>query len=105
MTLRRSLGPLPDAQVELVDLAEATGAHATFAGSGGAIVGTYDGDDHFEALADAFADIGADLIKLAPISGPGPGSGTTNAIGEPDHSGTEASSPRGNVVTLGRGDR
>jgi glucuronokinase len=102
MALRRSLGPLPDVQVELADLAEATGAHATFAGSGGAIVGTYDGDDHFEALADAFADIGADLVKLEPQS---PGPSTTNDIGEPGHSGAGARSLRGNVVTLGRGDR
>ena len=65
MTLRRQLGPLPEAQVELVDVAEAARTTATFAGSGGAVVGSYRDEDHFEELADLYADIGADVVSLA----------------------------------------
>lgn len=67
MTLRRSLGPLPESQIELVDLAEALGTSATFAGSGGAVVGTYDNSDHFERLCDAYADVGADAVDIMAI--------------------------------------
>jgi glucuronokinase len=100
MALRRSLAPLPDAQLELVDAAEAAGAHATFAGSGGAIVGTYHDDEHFEALDDAFADIGADLVRLEPPAG---GFGDDDGAAADDHD--EASSSgtlSGNVVALDR---
>lgn len=64
MALRRSLGPLSESQLELVDVAEANGTTATFAGSGGAVVGGYRNEDHFESLCDHYADIGADVIAL-----------------------------------------
>ncbi len=68
MALRKQLGPLPIGQLELVDLAEAFGASATFAGSGGAVVGSFGDDDTFDAtfetMRDAYADIGADAIPL-----------------------------------------
>ncbi|MEM8922356.1 MAG: hypothetical protein AAGD35_02565 [Actinomycetota bacterium] len=64
MELRRFLGPLPDEQLELVDVAEAAKATATFAGSGGAVVGSYRDDEHFEELADLYADVGADIVSL-----------------------------------------
>lgn len=70
MQIRRSLGPIPPSQLELVEVAEAHGANATFAGSGGAVVGNYDDDEHFEELCDHYADIGADVMKLD--SGPCP---------------------------------
>lgn len=68
MSLRKQLGPLPEAQIELVDVAESLGAQATFAGSGGAVVGAFEDADRFEesfeSLCDAYADIGADLVRL-----------------------------------------
>lgn len=77
MTLRATLGPLPPAQLELVDVAEAFGARATFAGSGGAIVGAFADRERFqeafEPLSDAYADIGADVVRLestAPDAAP-----------------------------------
>jgi glucuronokinase len=111
MALRRSLGPLPECQVELVDLAEAIGATATFAGSGGAIVGTYDGDDHFEALADAFADIGTDLVRLDTRHA-GDESGPVDAdldraallAGSEQTTIDDNGGPGGNVFVFGRSD-
>lgn len=73
MQLRKALGPLPAAQLELVEVAAAMGAQATFAGSGGAVVGAFDDESRFEvdfeALCDAYADIGADVVRL---EGPSP---------------------------------
>lgn len=68
MALRKVLGPLPTTQLELVELAEALGAVATFAGSGGAVVGAFAGSEAFEkdfgALNDAYSDLGADVVRL-----------------------------------------
>ncbi|MEL7158296.1 MAG: GHMP kinase [Actinomycetota bacterium] len=88
MALRRTLGPIPDSQLELVEVAEATGACATFAGSGGAVVGAYDDADHFERLCDHYADIGADVVALDD-------QGATI-----DEDPAEADVDLGNVVTL-----
>ncbi|MGD0093995.1 MAG: GHMP kinase [Planctomycetota bacterium] len=60
---RRSIYKLPAAQVEMVDAARAVGASAKFAGSGGAIVGTYDGAAMFQALQQALGRIGCVVIK------------------------------------------
>jgi glucuronokinase len=54
---RRSIYQLPAAQVEMVEVARKVGASAKFAGSGGAIIGTY----RDEAL---FADLQAELGKI-----------------------------------------
>lgn len=64
MNLRQSLGPIPESQLELITLAHDLGAPATFAGSGGAVVGCYEDDDHFWAVADAYNQIGAEVIGL-----------------------------------------
>ena len=64
MRLRRQLGPLPDGQIELVDLAESCEATATFAGSGGAIVGAYTDDDHLARLQTALGSVGAVVVTL-----------------------------------------
>ena len=64
MTVRRALGPIPAEHLELVDLAEACGTTATFAGSGGAVVGPFDDEAQFETLCDAYADVGADAIRI-----------------------------------------
>jgi len=63
--LRRSIMKIPRAQVEMVDVARAAGATAKFAGSGGAIIGTYGGDDAvFERLRVALGRIGCETLKL-----------------------------------------
>jgi glucuronokinase len=60
---RRSIYRLPPWQVEMVDTARACGASAKFAGSGGAIVGTYDTEATFQILSRRLAAIGSRTIK------------------------------------------
>ena len=60
---RRSIYRLPAWQAGMVDAARACGASAKFAGSGGAIVGTYDGEPMFEQLQASLAGIGSRTIK------------------------------------------
>lgn len=59
MRLRRRLGPLPEAQLQLVDLAADLDAPATFTGSGGAVVGVHRDADHLAQLQAAYAAIDA----------------------------------------------
>ena len=73
----RDIGPLMDANFDLraslihispgnralVDTGRTLGAAVNFAGSGGAVVGCYDGDpDRLRRLAAAYAELGAKLI-------------------------------------------
>jgi glucuronokinase len=60
---RRSIYNLPRWQIEMVEAARRTGASAKFAGSGGAIVGTYHGATMFEALRAGLAALGCRVIK------------------------------------------
>jgi glucuronokinase len=60
---RRSIYNLPAWQVEMVERARRCGASAKFAGSGGAIVGTYRDDAMFEDLRVNLATNGIRLIK------------------------------------------
>lgn len=85
MALRRRLGPLPDAQLALIDGAELAGAPATFAGSGGAIVGAYTDDEHLDRIGSELASLDAIVIPLTdddPATGPEPedGDGTAGAV-------------------------
>ena len=64
MRLRRLLGPLPEGQVALVDAAERCGAPATFAGSGGSVVGAYTDDDHLERVRAEMASLEAELVVI-----------------------------------------
>lgn len=78
MTLRRQLGPLPEAQLALVDAAERAGAPATFAGSGGAIVGAFSDAVHLARIEAALAELDATVVALAdhgPAGGPDPSGG------------------------------
>lgn len=54
---------LPDWQTQMVMTARDCGASAKFAGSGGAIIGTYDGEEMFEQLRTALGRIGSLVIK------------------------------------------
>ena len=60
---RRSIYRLPQWQIDMIDAARACGASAKFAGSGGAILGTYDGDAMFATLRARLAAIGSRTIK------------------------------------------
>ena len=64
---RRSIYRLPDAHVAMVEKARGVGASATFAGSGGAIVGLYQDESMFARLRDTLAKLGCVVIKPAII--------------------------------------
>jgi glucuronokinase len=66
MALRRMLGPVPDGQLALVDAAERVGSPATFAGSGGAIVGACTDGDHLERIGAEMEALEARVVPLAP---------------------------------------
>ena len=60
---RLSIYNLPAWQVQMIEEARACGASAQFAGSGGAIIGTYAGEAMFDAVRAALAAIGCRTIK------------------------------------------
>src|SRR5438552_8731730 len=60
---RRGIYRLPPWQIEMVEAARGCGASAKFAGSGGAIIGTYDTDATFETVSRRLAAIGSCTIK------------------------------------------
>lgn len=68
--LRNRIFSVSPENKRMVDVARTTGASAKFAGSGGAIVGTYESDAMFAALSEALAGIGCLTIKptLTPPS-------------------------------------
>ena len=60
--LRQSMCKLPRNHVEMIERARSVGVSAKFAGSGGAIIGTFTGDAMLEALKVTLADIGCRVI-------------------------------------------
>jgi glucuronokinase len=60
---RRSIYRLPAWQIDMVEAARSCGASAKFAGSGGAIIGTYDGEVMFDRVRASLAAIGSRTIK------------------------------------------
>ncbi len=60
---RRSIYQLPSGQVQMVEVARSVGASAKFAGSGGAIIGTYRDEAMFENLQRALGAIHCVVIK------------------------------------------
>ena len=61
--LRRSICRIPAAHIEMVERARAAGATAKFAGSGGAIIGTYGNDATFWRLQTELSSIGCRVIR------------------------------------------
>lgn len=61
--LRRSICRLPAEHIRMVEVARQVGASAKFAGSGGAIVGVYDGEAMFERLSAELGKIGCRVLK------------------------------------------
>jgi glucuronokinase len=61
--IRRSICQLPHDQILMVETARSCGASANFAGSGGAIVGTYPDETTFTKLKEAMSTIGCETVK------------------------------------------
>ena len=61
--LRRSICLLPNDQIVMVETARSCGASANFAGSGGAIVGTYPDEQTFVKLQEKMKKIGCETVK------------------------------------------
>ena len=60
---RASIYQISAQNLEMIRRARETGASAKFAGSGGAIIGTYPDEDAYCALQRTLAAIGATVIK------------------------------------------
>ena len=63
--LRDSIFNVSEENRRMIKVARNAGASAKFAGSGGAIVGTYEDEAHFGRLAAALAEIGCKTLKPA----------------------------------------
>ena len=61
--LRASIYPIDQGNLEMIHTARKAGASANFAGSGGAIVGTYTEDAMFTRLADSMKAIGVAVVQ------------------------------------------
>jgi glucuronokinase len=61
--LRRSIMNIAPENLRMVEVARATGASSTFAGSGGAIVGLYRDGRHYQQLVDALATLRCSVIR------------------------------------------
>jgi glucuronokinase len=61
--LRRSICQLPKEHILMIETARSCGTSAKFAGSGGAIVGTYPDEQTFARLKEAMKQIGCETIK------------------------------------------
>ncbi len=66
---RRSIYQLPRGQIEMIEVARSVGASAKFAGSGGAIIGTYSNEQQFAQLDHALSAIGCRVIQPILSSG------------------------------------
>ena len=61
--LRRTLYRISDANIDLVERARSVGASSKFAGSGGAIVGTYEDEAMFQRLVEVYQGTGTTVLK------------------------------------------
>lgn len=64
--LRKSICQISAWQQEMIDVARSCGASAKFAGSGGAIIGTYDDPQAFDQLREEMSRLDCETLKLAP---------------------------------------
>ena len=62
--LRRTIMDLAPGHIHMVETARSTGASAKFAGSGGAIIGTFDGEPMLEDLKQKLGEIGCEVFRL-----------------------------------------
>jgi glucuronokinase len=61
--LRASIYRISEGNAQMISTAREAGATANFAGSGGAIVGTYEGECTYETLVSAMKPLGVAVIK------------------------------------------
>jgi glucuronokinase len=61
--LRSRIYRLDAGNLEMIAVARSAGASANFAGSGGAIVGLYEGEDMFQRLKDKLGPLGISVIR------------------------------------------
>jgi glucuronokinase len=61
--LRRTIMPIAPENLRMVEVARGTGASAKFAGSGGAIIGTYRDGRQYQQLTDALAAIRCTILR------------------------------------------
>jgi len=66
--LRSSICAIHPAQKQMIELARAEGGSAKFTGSGGAIIGTYIDEPHFEKLSNHLAKHQMEVIKPEIVS-------------------------------------
>ena len=67
MELRRAWAPIAEGQLELYSAVSGAGLPATFAGSGGAVVGVLDDDAELGELKAAVHVIGATVVEIRPF--------------------------------------
>ena len=61
--LRKSVYHLSQGNLAMIEAARAAGASAKFTGSGGAIVGVYDGEEMFERILSKLTPLGVKVLK------------------------------------------
>lgn len=61
--LRRTLYQIAKGNIDMIEAARSVGASSKFTGSGGAIVGTYDDEKMYQALAKKMESMGLKIIK------------------------------------------
>ena len=61
--LRAKIYKIDQGNLEMIQLARSTGASANFAGSGGAIVGLYDGEEMYSRLVSTLGKAGIRVVK------------------------------------------
>ena len=67
--LRRSLVPITQGNIDMVEAARSTGASAKFTGSGGAIIGTYKDEAMYQLLVNTLNKLGIEVIKPSIAAG------------------------------------
>ena len=65
--LRRSVYNLSDDNIRMIEIAREMETHAKFTGSGGAAVGTYESEEHFERIEREYHKHGYKTVKAHPV--------------------------------------
>ena len=65
--LRRSIYDLSEENLRMIEIARNQGTSAKFTGSGGAAIGVYRDEEHFEVLRRAYHLAGYETIKVDPV--------------------------------------
>ena len=68
--IRKSVMNISSANLKMVETARCTGASAKFTGSGGAIIGTYQGESMFRKLTSELGKLGVEVLKPVIVCNP-----------------------------------